>query len=1489
MAKIIKPPYFESVVNAGEKRLLDFLEVNLPDNYYLVPNVEIASTNPRNNRTQYWEYDLIVVAPHAIYNIENKDWKGRIEGDDNYWHLNDRQKPNPLKTGRQKTAILASKLKENESSWSKAWVQNMVTLSFPNTFTPLLWKGAAKLTFGLNEHLLKYISESDQVDKNENEISDIQKEIVEFLIGKQSIKSPDNKSEVVGYEIIEILQQEPNLTEYLAKPKGVSSAIRKKVKEYVLQVAGLSPSELRKREETIKNQYKALNKIKANPFILNVEFIVDEENHLFYEISDYLDESSLRAVAHSKTFTFQEKINIIRNLMSALKEAHEENIFHRDINPENIFLNQGYAFLGNFGKSYFIDHNEEGYTVLATINEENASAYHPLELTTGDASRASDIYSLGVLIYWLFTGQEPFSSPFVLDRMGGKLPPEKFPTSINASLPSWLDDICNHTILTIESNRLDNVNEVESLINEALEKNLPESKAKEERIVKQLSSTHELGEGDRIDDYTIYKLLGKGGYSLVYRVKHRMQGKEYALKLFHESVNISSVLDEYSTLKELNHSNIVKFIWNGTTSNGQFYTITEFLDGENLDMYVQSDARLPISTVYKVAYDILSALIVMQKQEKPIFHRDIKPQNIIWKNHEHFVLIDFNVASFANTNKDFVGTNPYLAPDLITENNKVDWDKSADTFALGITLYQLISHHYPWSHAKRPLMSELPKPLTDLVPNISDSFSAFIHKAIITDKNKRFTSAQEMFEQLQSIGEDNVLKEKTSIYGEVSVPDHLYRTSIMIYQEGTQIKLYDKSEPFFNLITTIDHVLRKFRDDLSKYKSSLSLQKSITLQLKVDSDIIISEAFWHGGAKSYTENSIDKVYQSLKETFNNHKDKIKSFKVDIEGLNIVEYINSLYSQSRRGNFGTRASYSISEYDRLTYSPSKLDCKLIPDIIDGKYRLVIITGNAGDGKTAFIRKIEEDKGISELKRFEHKNGAAFYLNGIAFESNYDGSQDEEGKVNNTVLEQFFQPFENINNKYMDATEGRIIAINEGRLVEFLNTSVKHRNLADTIEEYFYKEGRYTLPSGLMIINLNLRSVTARDDKEPSLFRQQMKVLTRKELWAKCDACPLVKQCFIKYNVDTFNDSAAGNEVITRMEWLLRTVSLKRELHITMRDLRSFIAFTLTHDFDCEDVKELITNINHPEDYWQYYYFNLTNPNSSDSGNQDRLIKLMRETDIGEVALPSVDRDLFFEKHQNKNYLEFSERQISLCDVFNQNKLLLPVYEQESDVTEKIKTVQKIFIRHQYFEGKAGLIDFDDNLNKLSDDNKSLKMQSFLLRLPYHSVFKFVNILKRKKVDADTLQSVSRAISLNEGNDNEAISKDYLVLGSTEVNDPYSSSYRLFKLTDFELLISSTDYLVKYLEYEPDSLIFRHRNEKHIKLTISLDLYEILFFIQQGFSPSLNDLRGKFIELIIFKNLIKNLNYKEVVVTKDNLNYFRISKDSNNHIFVNTINF
>jgi hypothetical protein len=572
-----------------------------------------------------------------------------------------------------------------------------------------------------------------------------------------------------------------------------------------------------------------------------------------------------------------------------------------------------------------------------------------------------------------------------------------------------------------------------------------------------------------------------------------------------------------------------------------------------------------------------------------------------------------------------------------------------------------------------------------------------------------------------------------------------------------------------------------------------------------------------------------------------------------EEKSFVDYLNSLYSQSKYGNAGTRAGFKMSAFDELSYTKTKLDTELLKAIIVGDYRLVIITGNAGDGKTAFIKQIEGQ--ALDVEQMTNRNGAKFQINEIPYLSNYDGSQDEEKRANNEVLSDFFHPFENTID-FLTIPQGRIIAINEGRLVDFLQSSVNFAQLAAIIEDYFYSEGNVELPKGLMIINLNLRSVTAKNSNDESLFRLQVRKLTQPMLWSKCSTCVNADFCFIKYNVDTLTDNAVGDEVINRLEWLMRTISYKRELHITMRDLRSFIAYLLTRDCACKDIPVLYQKYQEqPEKYWQYYYFNLTSPDSERSN--DRLISLMRETDLAQVSIPSIDRDLYFGLHQAKDYLNFSTRQWDLIDVFNRHKILLPAYEIQDELLQILKLRHRSFVRHQYFEGK-----FD-----------------FKKRLPYKSLVDFHNLLSTNGNNLDTIaiakQSLAQAISISEGCTDLSLSKNYLILRSSRVNDPISQSYRRFPIDSFELFVNKSDHLTKFIEYESDSLMFRNKEDQFISLTVSLDLYEMLYFIKQGFSPSINDMRGKFIELQVFKNLLENKSYNEVLITKNNRSFFVIS--------------
>ena len=149
----------------------------------------------------------------------------------------------------------------------------------------------------------------------------------------------------------------------------------------------------------------------------------------------------------------------------------------------------------------------------------------------------------------------------------------------------------------------------------------------------------------------------------------------------------------------------------------------------------------------------------------------------------------------------------------------------------------------------------------------------------------------------------------------------------------------------------------------------------------------------------------------------------------------VSYLLTLYSQSRSTNAGTRG---LDAMGRLIYVPTALDRALQPATLDGTFRLVLISGNAGDGKTAFIQQVEAEARTqgAAVTPYGTGNGTRFELHGRKFQTNYDGSQDEGDKINDDVLLQFLAPFAGPDPAAWPPNETRLIAINEGRLIDFL---------------------------------------------------------------------------------------------------------------------------------------------------------------------------------------------------------------------------------------------------------------------------------------------------------------------------------------------------------------------------------------------------------------------------------------------------------------------
>ena len=238
----------------------------------------------------------------------------------------------------------------------------------------------------------------------------------------------------------------------------------------------------------------------------------------------------------------------------------------------------------------------------------------------------------------------------------------------------------------------------------------------------------------------------------------------------------------------------------------------------------------------------------------------------------------------------------------------------------------------------------------------------------------------------------------------------------------------------------------------------------------------------------------------------------------------------------------------------------------------------------------------------------------------------------------------------------------------------------------------------------------------------------------------------------------------------------------------------------------------------------------------------------------MAIPDRDLELYYGEKSPVSYIEFAGRKKSVLELFNEANEILPSYEQLPGELLLLKRRHQSMIRHQYFEGKA----------------------DFFKRLPYQSLLTFHKELNGDN-DSSVISELAYTISCSEGCWDRNLSKDYLILSSTRVKDPNSKSYRRFPISDFTLCVDTNERLVEYLEHENDCLVFQHKAKKDIRLNVSLDLREMLYYIQQGFNPSINDLKGKFIELQVFKNLLEAETYTDILVTNDDKNYYKISLD------------
>jgi serine/threonine protein kinase len=172
---------------------------------------------------------------------------------------------------------------------------------------------------------------------------------------------------------------------------------------------------------------------------------VGQDSGTCYIVSEWIDGVDLATRIKRDRPVYPEAARVVAEVAEALGHAHRMGFVHRDIKPANILLDQqGQAYLTDFGIAVVEEELLQDISAAGTLPY---MAPEQLEEALGPMDHRADIYSLGVVLYELLTGQRPYraGSPIEWKRqiVAGNSPP---PRSIEASVPEALERICLHCL-----------------------------------------------------------------------------------------------------------------------------------------------------------------------------------------------------------------------------------------------------------------------------------------------------------------------------------------------------------------------------------------------------------------------------------------------------------------------------------------------------------------------------------------------------------------------------------------------------------------------------------------------------------------------------------------------------------------------------------------------------------------------------------------------------------------------------------------------------------------------------------------------------------------------------------------------------------------------------------------------------------------------------------------------------------------------------------
>lgn len=497
-----------------------------------------------------------------------------------------------------------------------------------------------------------------------------------------------------NYDIEDIIAEGDTATLYKCVPSSTKTPVAVKV---------LS-------QQLMNRHPDIINLFENEPFVLTrlshpgIVRLIDRgtAGGLPYFVTEYVDATPLNVALKTKVLEIGKRLDVAMQICKAMSYAHRNGVIHHHLQPANVLIDkQGNVHITDFGIARLVNLHLDGQGSMASqpyLSPEQKSG-------KGELTASADIYSLGVLMYEMFTGQLPGE-------------PLAFPSYHDAAIPAYLDEIITTCLNPTPGIRFSSAGKVkEKLLDSMWGAHLPDSK--KNAVLQDM--------GDINTRFVMLDVIRETRFSAVYLCENTVNHNRVVIK------KVSGTKEGYkesTVLSNLQHPDVVNVF--GTSMEGDtFNVVMEYLAGGSLaDRLVN---HWPWEKAVATVKSVCQGMVFIHSNN--LVHGNLRPSNILFTKGGQPKVADCSFNE--HYGGEPTGTNWYAYPDQPKS-------KPGDIYAMGAILLEMVCNLVPtWKR------SELV--VNERFSSLPAELQSIIRRMLAVVPKDRYRSFEELIKELDEL------------------------------------------------------------------------------------------------------------------------------------------------------------------------------------------------------------------------------------------------------------------------------------------------------------------------------------------------------------------------------------------------------------------------------------------------------------------------------------------------------------------------------------------------------------------------------------------------------------------------------------------------------------------------------------------------------------------------------------------------------------------